>query len=1273
MITLKNIIALFIALYSKQVLATTFDDSLLNSLQNTFKADSISYNQLDLSAYKNNQIQILSGSSTNQSNSNVTLIKYLGEQNFTTYNDEGNHLIYYNYNDNSYLTNSTVTRYIDLLSDQDADISHITNLRAYDSNCFVMTGTGSLNGKDLSKQVLLNLTELSYTELFDISISNVNDVQFVRDTLYIGGNFTYDGHHAIISYNFSKNSIEPLPFGGFGKDSLVNTISNLDNDTILFAGKFDTLDEPKYLNKTVYYHYQNITVTNETVTSNQSISTNSTDQVQQLIPLNFATWNNNSDSTFNSLDSFMCPESGDKTANWVGSNSGANFKVDFLNNITPSKIRVYMTDASNGVSQFRLMLLNGGYLNMTYYDPFESELKSCDNSCPLYNNITSSGTYYLNDNITSISFDENFQDFYFSPNIPMDGLQFQTVEGESLVGIQLMQSGFYVYANNTLNNPGCSYINMHSQSTLSGSGWEPGASGSSSYMQVSVESNSERSSVAVTYVPQINVVGEYTLNIYTPGCLQDSSCSARGIVNVTLTYEDEDGESKSHSQMIYQDNNEDKYDTIYSGYLYSKPSVEVRYYQPITIGNTDPLIMVADRLGVTPYSIPNPINYIEKNTTTSHTTNTTITKQTSVHLPINGLFEYSVSNFTNNKLNSSMVVGNTSLNYYPQQNFVSNGISDFSLFGSFYNHTLILASANFDGIVLLTLNDSNSIEYENNLGTGGNSTNVLTLSNGIQLLIGNFELNGQKLSTLYYNQADGTFASLGSQLPETLPSSNFNALYENYGSFIFSFDNSAYFNWTSKQQFENSTDFNLVLKSSGFNDNGDTVFFGSIFNSKYSPYVEGSSYAMDESMGLSALSLPNDKTSSNTNGFAYYQGIYINESYTGYAINTGSSHSMIFVPENSTYGSPQLAPFSFNDKLENLLYDSSKGLLSFTTGNHLYFYNLTQIETIADVTMPSNATNYDVNSMLYFEKDNSMLFCGGMYFNEGGRECNGTCLYGVSKGAWYPLEVDSDKNSIQGNVTKCLLQDDDLLYVSGNFTYAKKDYNFVSLNMTTGKIVNKFAFDFEIGTVLDFNVDASLESVYIKTEKHPNVIYYQNYVNESKWSNVTYTENIQSYIVLESASSKRDLADNLNLLALGETGKGSVYKGGEWEPYFQLSSLDLTGDSENMFFENKDSSGNQVSLTQTPLLDLLDRLERSQKKKHKVVKTGYVVLFGLALSTITISAIALACSVLFYYVHMRKQDRLNESSYKLDKMFEDNLETKMIRNVPPEELMKDLS
>lgn len=61
------------------------------------------------------------------------------------------------------------------------------------------------------------------------------------------------------------------------------------------------------------------------------------------------------------------------------------------------------------------------------------------------------------------------------------------------------------------------------------------------------------------------------------------------------------------------------------------------------------------------------------------------------------------------------------------------------------------------------------------------------------------------------------------------------------------------------------------------------------------------------------------------------------------------------------------------------------------------------------------------------------------------------------------------------------------------------------------------------------------------------------------------------------------------------------------------------------------------------------------------------------MSTVTISCIALACSVLFYYTHMRKQNKLNASSLKLDKMFEDNLESKMIRNVPPEELMKSLS
>ena len=169
---------------------------------------------------------------------------------------------------------------------------------------------------------------------------------------------------------------------------------------------------------------------------------------------------------------------------------------------------------------------------------------------------------------------------------------------------------------------------------------------------------------------------------------------------------------------------------------------------------------------------------------------------------------------------------------------------------------------------------------------------------------------------------------------------------------------------------------------------------------------------------------------------------------------------------------------------------------------------------------------------------------------------------------------------------------------------------------------------------------------------------------------MTYSENIQSYLVLESVSNKRDLSSDLNILALGENGQGSVYNDGSWQPYFQLSETDLSKHTEDMFFENKDNSGSTVSKKLTPLSDLLERL-KLHKKKH-VVKTGYVVLFGLAMSTVTVTCIALACAVLFYYAHMRKQERLNESSYKLDKMFEENLESKMIRNVPPEELMKSI-
>lgn len=65
------------------------------------------------------------------------------------------------------------------------------------------------------------------------------------------------------------------------------------------------------------------------------------------------------------------------------------------------------------------------------------------------------------------------------------------------------------------------------------------------------------------FEPDIKQKGNYSVTLFTPGCIQDSSCNARGIANVTGTYSST-GPSVAPI-LIYQTNNYDKYDTIYQG------------------------------------------------------------------------------------------------------------------------------------------------------------------------------------------------------------------------------------------------------------------------------------------------------------------------------------------------------------------------------------------------------------------------------------------------------------------------------------------------------------------------------------------------------------------------------------------------------------------------------------------------------------------------------------------------------------------------------------
>lgn len=77
-------------------------------------------------------------------------------------------------------------------------------------------------------------------------------------------------------------------------------------------------------------------------------------------------------------------------------------------------------------------------------------------------------------------------------------------------------------------------------------------------------SDDEPGSLSVVFRPDIKQSGNYSVTVFTPGCLQDDACDIRGIVNVTGVFATQT-QARPVQTEIYQTNNYDKYDEIYYG------------------------------------------------------------------------------------------------------------------------------------------------------------------------------------------------------------------------------------------------------------------------------------------------------------------------------------------------------------------------------------------------------------------------------------------------------------------------------------------------------------------------------------------------------------------------------------------------------------------------------------------------------------------------------------------------------------------------------------
>ncbi|KAM0283630.1 hypothetical protein ACHAQH_002408 [Verticillium albo-atrum] len=426
----------------------------------------------------------------------------------------------------------------------------------------------SVDGTPSQGVALFNTTSSEFVPLDGLS-GQVNAVLCDQENnrVYVGGNFRHDNSTTNAIAWIHGQGWTPLPFAGF--NGPVSSITKASNDHIIFGGSFTGL-------------------------GNTSTPNTPDGQIINLSGANITAGSSSDTTGFSDPRNIVCKTEGaDGAGNtWLLEDGSPGFwRAQFNFGFEPTKLRLWNTRQDGRGTQtwrFTAFPING-ILNMTYVDPATGQNATCTSECPLSNDPA----------IT-------FQDFHFINNVGMNEFRLDVSEfygaGGGLNGIQLFGEDIFAYAINDFNEPTCEGLGIETPSTATTTGpWSesPSLQSSSRYLtaQFSADNISD-SSASVIFFPNIEESGNYSVELYTPGCIQDDTCSSRGQVNVTGDMSSA-GDGR-FSTTLFQTNNFDKYDQIFFGYVEAssaggfRPSVTLR---PLEGQSLDNLTVVAQRVG----------------------------------------------------------------------------------------------------------------------------------------------------------------------------------------------------------------------------------------------------------------------------------------------------------------------------------------------------------------------------------------------------------------------------------------------------------------------------------------------------------------------------------------------------------------------------------------------------------------------------------------------------------------------------------------------------
>ncbi|KAK4212972.1 cortical protein marker for cell polarity-domain-containing protein [Rhypophila decipiens] len=988
------------------------------------------------------------------------------------------------------------------------------------------------------------------------------------DTVYVGGSFVGANSTNALAW-VGSDGWTNLPFAGF--NGPVTSITKASNGNIIFGGSFTGL-------------------------GNASTPSTPDGQVINLSTAEISGQNSATSTGFSDPKSIVCTDgAGGAGKTWLLQDGATgSWRANFNFGFQPTKLRLYNTrQDGRSTKTWRFTALpDGGIMNLTYIDPATNRNASCTSQCPLSNDPS-----------------VKFQDFHFVNIVGMNSFRIDISDfygaGGGLNGIELFQDDIFTFAINDFNEPTCAGLPFGSAATQTGP-WtkSPSQSSTSEYLTAELSGPITEESASIVFRPDIRESGHYSVNLYTPGCLQDNTCSTRGQVRLTGKMTANPSQSNFEERTLYQTNDFDKYDQIYFGRIDAtsdgfRPEVTMT---PLPGQPLPTMTFVAQRVGFTLINSTGNLNglyeYVPGQTFNASDLNSSAfnrlgasfsTGSTVNSLATSGDVTYIAGNFTSKTVrNIAAMNGNN-----PSPQSLNGGLNG-EVESTFLNGTNLFVGGSFSKTL------ENSVEGLNNVAVYDTSKNSWgALGAGV---------NGKVFKVV------GLTMNITSTTPEVVVSVNgeFTELQAFGGNPAVPVDGFAIWvpsqaNWLQNLKFPVES-LNGVLSASLLEVSGESLYAGALSSSTLG--ASGIATLRDGTLGSFPVNIRPSATSTGSSGVTkrdetlnstssgVLAGIFdttngrnltvIGGHFTSEATDGSTIHNLLIIDGadgDKVSGLPSNisseSTFAALAVVKNILFAGGKvtGTVEGTRVNALISYDLSSKSF--NVQPPSLTGGGGELSSIAVRKSTGDVYVGGSFTSAGSLGCPGVCFFSTASSQW-----NQAGQNIAGTVNSLMWTSDTLLLAGGNLTVNGTVSTFLAQYDAGKQTWDTYPGGRELpGPVRVLTAGASDGSqIWVTGTASTGSVYLMKY-DGSAWKTAgqsleagTDIRGLQIFSTTSSHDSSDIIPDNEVLMLTGSVvlpkfGSASAvtYDGKAFQPYALTTNVGNTAGILSRFFTEQDN------------------------------------------------------------------------------------------------------